>query len=371
MDAMLTFAIKHYAAATHREDMRQVLLDLLIDSRYRLNEALSEPPSRGSDPVRRWFLDSWERLNPVIREIGLEEADQEPWLWIGLLTATDALRALDRLGPTVGLEISIDGLRRLARMISKASATDPLRYDRSVDPELQQLWRKLSTGIPDQSSGFRFSIFPIGMAWATEDTNRLDRWVPTAKELDEYLPVVAGLLRSTAKEVASGASLTNQIKKLFRNLVLSTAWQESCWRQYVVIDRRIEPLRSASGDVGIMQINEKIWRGFYDLHKLRWSIAYNSRAGSEILLDYLTRHALKQGEHKHRGGSDNLARASYSAYNGGPREIARYRKKQVSEPHRKIDASFWEKYRQVKAGKELQVAACLTGEAAVAGTGVR
>ena len=28
-----------------------------------------------------------------------------------------------------------------------------------------------------------------------------------------------------------------------------------------------------------MQINERIWRGFYDPHKLRWDIAYNAGAG--------------------------------------------------------------------------------------------
>jgi len=62
-------------------------------------------------------------------------------------------------------------------------------------------------------------------------------------------------------------------------------------------------------------------------------------------------------------GLDNLARASYSAYNGGPGQISRYRNPKAKVPHRKIDEAFWRKYREVKQGKELQVAVCLGGEA--------
>jgi hypothetical protein len=108
-------------------------------------------------------------------------------------------------------------------------------------------------------------------------------------------------------------------QRLFRNLVLTTAWQESCWRHYVVSDdRKLVPLRSGSGDVGLMQINERVWRGFYDQQRLRWDIDYNSSAGAEVLIDYLLKYAIRKGEHQQPGGISNLARASYSAYNGGP-----------------------------------------------------
>jgi hypothetical protein len=60
-----------------------------------------------------------------------------------------------------------------------------------------------------------------------------------------------------------------------------------------------------------MQINERVWRGLYDTQKLRWDIAYNVRAGTEILLNYLLKYSLKRGEHKQRSGLDNLARSAY------------------------------------------------------------
>ena len=363
MDALFTFAVKYYASTTNHRELHSTLLEILLDSRYRLRDALTVPASRSNDPVRRWFLDSWKRLSPVIRRIGLEQTGQEPLLWISLLTATDALDALDRLGPSIGLDISANGLRRLARLINEETEVDPLSYDQAVDPELQQLFQLPFTLNLEQPSGFRFDPWSIRFAWADSSTDRLDRWVPNKDQLGIYLPLVASLLNTTAARTLKKKDLTPPVVKLFQNLVLAAAWQESCWRQYVVSKKKIVPLRSNTGDVGLMQINEKVWRGFYDIQKLRWDIAYNSRAGTEVLLNYLTKYALKQGEHQRSGGLDNLARASYSAYNGGPSQIARYRKHNVASTHRKVDAAFWGKYQQVKAGNELNVAQCLGGEA--------
>jgi len=110
-----------------------------------------------------------------------------------------------------------------------------------------------------------------------------------------------------------------------------------------------------------MQINERVWRGFYDLQKLRWDIDYNSKAGAEVLMNYLVKYAMKRGEQNKPGGINNLARASYSAYNGGPRQVSRYRRTDVSPVQQKKDALFWDKYQQVDIGHELNVAGCLGG----------
>jgi hypothetical protein len=110
-----------------------------------------------------------------------------------------------------------------------------------------------------------------------------------------------------------------------------------------------------------MQINERVWRGFYDMQKLRWDSDYNSNAGAEVLMNYLIKYAVKRGEQNQPGGLTNLARASYSAYNGGPRQVSRYRRTDVPSAHQKIDVLFWDKYQQVDAGHELNVAGCLGG----------
>ena len=128
MDTLLMGAVKRYAAATELRSLRSALLDILIDSRYRLLDALTEPADRSSDAVRNWFIESWHRLNPVVREIALQQTGQEQLLWMHTLTASDALYALNRLGSTIGLELTTEGLRRMARMVNAELADELLRY---------------------------------------------------------------------------------------------------------------------------------------------------------------------------------------------------------------------------------------------------
>jgi hypothetical protein len=111
--------------------------------------------------------------------------------------------------------------------------------------------------------------------------------------------------------------------------------------------------------VGMMQVNRQTWRGVYDLNGLSGDIEYNSNAGSEILLYYLSRYAIAKKEDKQPGGQ--LARATYSAYNGGPRALGRYRNASTIPALKKVDEAFWTKFRSVSAGKELGVKSCYGG----------
>ncbi len=363
MDSVITAVVKHYAKTTQYQALRETLLEILLDARYRLQDALTlGATSEAQDPVRHWFISSWERLSPVLRQISLENPGQEALLLLGLLAAADTLRALDRLGPAVGLDISADGLRRLARMVNQQPGVDPLRYEQAVDPELRRLLQLQSSPEPPEPAGLRFDFWPIRSAHADTATDRLNHWVPKKSELNDYLPLVHSLLKQTATTTVTESPLEPRLVTLYDQVVMATSWQESCWRQYVVKQKKRVPLRSTTGDVGLMQLNERVWRGFYDIQKLRWDITYNSRAGAEVLLNYLVRYALKNGEQKRQGGLDNLARATYSAYNGGPSQVARYRNPAAAAGHKKIDAAFWEKYRAVQRGEEGQVARCLGGE---------
>jgi hypothetical protein len=362
MDAMITFAVKRYAKATSQQALRDALVDILLNARYGLRDVLAKPFTRANDPVRHWFIDSWQRLGPVLRQISLENPGQEPMLLVSLLTATDALEILDRLGPAIGLDISANGLRRMGRMLIDQPGINPLLYDETVDPELRQLFQLPESLDTNQSSGFSFDFWPIRSAWAGTSHERLQLWVPRKSELPEYLPIIRDLLTDSANSTAGINKLDDPVKKLFQNLVLATAWQESCWRQYVIKNRKIVTLRSSTSDTGLMQINEPVWRGLYNTQKLRWDTAYNVRAGAEVLHRYLVKYSLKRGEHKHKGGLDNLARSAYSAYNGGPDETSRYRNPGTPAVHQKTDAAFWLKYQAVKQGKAYQVAECLGGD---------
>ncbi|MDH3566153.1 MAG: SPOR domain-containing protein [Desulfobacteraceae bacterium] len=359
-DAFLTFVIKEAATATRSEELRAALLEILLDARYQINSILAEPQQSETDPVKQLFIRSWERLMPVMREISVHSTEQNLLPFLSYITAADALKALDRLGPAAGLDISTDGLRRLARLLNDDPSVDPLKYLDETDPVLQKLFDFETSGEIIQQKkpqGFNFQL--IRPVYAANPGNRLNRWVPTAAELKSYLLEIRKLLLKEADARIRSSPIAQKYARIYRKLILTAAWQESCWRQYIVQNRKVVPLISTSGDIGLLQINEKVWRGFYSPSKLRWDITYNARAGSEILFKFMVDYALKQQEHKHGGGLSNLARATYSAYNGGPSQVSRYRKNDVPAAHKKIDTAFWEKYQQVDQGQELAVAQCL------------
>ena len=362
-DAFLTFVVKELAAATRSEALRSTLLDILLDIRFQINDILISNPKNGPDPVKQLFVRSWERLEPVLREISIQSPEHNLLPFMSFITAAEALKALDRLGPAAGLDISTDGLRRLARLLNDNPSIDPLKYPGEIDPVLQQMF---DFGIPQEivppKKPFSFKLQLIRPAFAASRWDRLNRWVPTAGELDPYLREVRDLLLEEADERIKPSILTQEHARVFRKLMLTTAWQESCWRQYIVEKRKIVPLISGTGDIGMLQINAKVWRGFYSPAKLRWDITYNARAGSEILFKFMVNYALKRHEHKKDGGLANLARATYSAYNGEPSQVGRYRSKNVPTAHKKIDTAFWTKYKQISQGNEFAVAQCIGGE---------
>ncbi len=355
MDALLTETVKQYASATQQEELKLILFDILMNARYHLQDALYQEQTDTNDPVRHWFLETWSKLIPVIQEISAENSAQLTPEIMSLVTANDALQALDKVGPAIGLDISINGLRRLARLLNNTPNINLLKYDEKLDSKLIQLFQ-LHTNNNNNSSSINLSPISSAMADAS-----IQNWLPNSSNLDNYLSSVRDLLLKSAKQSSEQSSLNTPQHAVFKQLVMATAWQESCWRQFVVKDKKIVPIQSATGDTGIMQVNEKVWRGFFNPQKLRWDIAYNIQFGSKILLDYMTRYAIKQNEQKYTGGLDNLARSTYSAYNGGPSQATRYRRKNVKKRYKKIDTAFQTKYLSVKQGKELTVAECLGG----------
>jgi hypothetical protein len=374
-DAFLTNIVMHSAADTQLRDLRLALLGVLLDARNELVAALEQPRADGTDTVRLLFVRAWEALAPVMRAIGDRLPEGAALGYISFVSAADALRAIDALGPRVDLELSANGLRRLARILIPDETVDPLRYSLEVDPAMRDLFGfgaplpPPREGAPPESGAWRF----LSPAWAgtepqDEIARRLNGWVPQADELDGYLNRVRELLKLVAGTALAGDKLNPSYHAMYRDMVLATAWQESCWRQFVREGGKIRPIASGTGSYGIMQVNEKVWRGFYDTKGLRFDIGYNARAGSEILIHYLVDYAIKKNEHEESGDVENLARATYAMYNGGPGHMRRYRLKDTPKSQELIDASFWEKYLTIKAGKELAVKRCF-GKGGAAGTG--
>jgi hypothetical protein len=195
----------------------------------------------------------------------------------------------------------------------------------------------------------------------TPETSPLDALVPTRDDLDEYLPKIGELLRDSAKQVLSHGKLPREYHDEYQRLVLATAWQESCWRQYVQRKQKRVPLRSSVGALGLMQVNPRVWRGFFSVDGLSWSIRYNAVAGGEVLLHYLRDYALARGEDAF-GDADGLVRATYATYHGGPSHMRRYREtKGVRAVLTKIDKAFLSKYKTLAGGDVQVIRQCFTG----------
>jgi len=354
--AFTTFVTKRLARDSPA--LREALAEALLDARYAMLDALRPPAPGAPDPVPGLFLRTWDRLAPVLRDAppGLPAATA--LRWTSFIAAGDALAALTRLGPQVGLDLSADGLRRLARMLAPEEPGDPLAYDLAVDPELRALLGFGPPLPPPAPAPADVELGPLSWlvapAWAAADGDavaRVDRWVPGPADLHDYLVAVRALLDAVREETLAAA---RRSEPSFRELALATAWQESCWRQFVKRGEKLVPLRSPVGSVGIMQVNQHVWRGVYDLRGLQGDMAYNARAGDEILLRYLDWTRSRHGA----GTPVDLGAAVYAVYNGGPAQLARYERAHGRRKHRAIDRAFREKLEAVHAGRELDVAAC-------------
>ena len=379
--------------------LRQELLELLLDARHELVAALAEPAPAGDDPVRALFRAPGRGSRRSSAQVDGELPAEGALRYLAFVAAGDALAALDAAAPAFGLELSSDGLRRLARTLAPSAPGDPLARSDAVDPELREIFgfgpplplpapreptpeavtrrarpsRRRTRGGAELGAAAAASAARspgcsspprtrrrIPGRGSRRSRRRLNRWAPSRDDFRDYLPLAGRLLRGVAGDVQHEGALAAPYRDLYSPLLLAAGWQESCWRQYVRRAGRLVPLRSSTGDVGLMQVNERVWRGFYSVQALRSDVAYNARAGGEILLHYLRDFALARGEAKN-GGLEALARATYAMYNGGPSALRRWRDPGAPAALRAVDAAFLRKYRAIRAGDEEALEDCYTG----------
>jgi len=456
-DAFLVFAIKQLGGLSNDPQFRDDLLGLLLDSRARLVDALQNPQSAGSDPVRQLFLEVWRRLGEIVRAAARRGTLGDRSLqFLEFVSAGDALFAFDQAAPALGMRISADDLRRLAKIMAPQSTADPLAFSFAEDPELQKMFGvqqpiesegPLETDIgpstpaptaapsamaspspsattapaptatttespsptpsesptatiipsasptaaapspapslpaapspapsPASTSSFDLlrQLFSPSSAWGAEESPAaaIEKLVPKLEALGKKLRrvVVSGdnaqqyhadmeqLLELSGMSEYASERVDSRDRTTYLRLVKAVAWQESCWRQFVRYHNRIAYLESSSHDVGLMQVNRYVWRGFYSVPRLEWDILYNSGAGMQILA-----RLMLDIEKKHGGMSSgepgDLARSVYAAYNGGPGAYRRWRGREPANL-RAIDSAFWQKYQAVTNGQPIDILTC-------------
>jgi hypothetical protein len=127
----------------------------------------------------------------------------------------------------------------------------------------------------------------------------------------------------------------------------------------VVKDSKLTYLLSYNNSsVGLMQVNERVWRGIYDTQRLRWDIQYNATAGCEIVDLYLQKYALRKYGSDILNKTDTLARLVYAMYNGGPSQYDKFLKRSQTNELYESDRLFAQKYEWVKNGQWQQVEKC-------------
>lgn len=362
-DAFLVYSIRQVALDSEDSALRRRLFTLLLQSRYQLSAILSgEAPSAGN-PLRALFVDAWEELRTILADAQREGLlDASLLRYAVFIDAGDALLALDRAAPGLGMQLSADGLRQLARSLRPGAAGDPLAYAWDLDPQLRRLFHVDDIPEPDPAPPAKswLDLF-IGSAYAA--ARALDRWVPKRDELDAYQAQIGDLLEKTSALELRRADLAAPYDAVYRHLMPTTALIESCWRQYVVRDGKVGYLRSGAGSVGIMQINQYVWRGFYDVERLRWSTAYNTRAGAQILMRYVKDYAIPYAERS--GELDHVPRAAYAVYNAGPRAVGRFNKARRHPREQRVDERLWTLYQGIASGGRADLRACEVGSTAV------
>lgn len=374
LDVFLVELITSMSVSPLSASEKHGLTTALLESRYDFVTQWSEG-SLNNDFVRKQFKKVWRKISKILRQHLNEEPPDSALRHLAFYTASEVLSIVDKIGPSLGIKVSRDGLLRLAQLLTG----DPslrLDYQSKINRRLREIFGLGKTLPPPRTIPekpvFKFDqdesphpekesdptswLIPqhfVRTAWAQSDPRNITfsevrSWLLRPDNTDIYFPKVRHLLNDASHRVTVEAGQIWDDADFFERLVLAVAWQESCFRQFIVKDQKIVFLRSYNGtSVGLMQVNERVWRGIYDLNALRWDIRYNAQAGCEIVNLYLRHYALADGGNENRVNRDTLARLVYALYNGGPGELSKFMHRHEKEAYFLSDRLFYEKYRWV------------------------
>ena len=173
---------------------------------------------------------------------------------------------------------------RLARMLHEDSSM--LLNPSYVSPDLQKLFQlspdagkdnnpeEQSPAKGDQRDGAFHHILRTGADLvlqmftarkcygALPTFKEILRWKVPRKNLDEYIERVDVLLTKVSNSPKIIREIPEKRREMFHRMIKAMAWQESCYRQFVVKGDKLTYLLSYNqSSVGLMQVNERVWRG--------------------------------------------------------------------------------------------------------------
>ena len=373
-DSLLVFLVSVLSEKPLSDTDKQQLIDLLLDTRYEFVTRINDTSVR-KDFVRDQFLAGWQLLSAIFRNQLLENPAESRIGYLSFLTAGDALMILDELGPAFGIEISRNGLIRLAKILGGEAVE--LHYSPDINKALQMLFQAYpenqennpeqeeDAAQPQDTSAYDIWEFLesvlISSAYAANQPSftEIRRWQAPKNNFDDYLERINDLLEFAYTSLVIRRQLPDNFNAIYRAMIPAIAWQESCFKQFVVKDSKLTYLLSYNNSsVGLMQVNERVWRGIYDTQRLRWDIHYNASAGCEIVDLYLQKYALRKYGPEFLKKTDTLAQLVYAMYNGGPSQFDKFLKRSQTNQLYDSDRLFAKKYEWVKNGQWNQVDNC-------------
>lgn len=104
---------------------KATLREVLQEAGTAFEQGLTAADTGKHDPVRVFFNDSWDKLAPLLRTASKQLPGAEGLRYLTLIAATDLMYELEAIGAPLGLEISSNGLRKLARSYIAHQAGQP------------------------------------------------------------------------------------------------------------------------------------------------------------------------------------------------------------------------------------------------------
>jgi hypothetical protein len=135
-DEFFSKAIQQASLDSNSEQLRDSLTETLLEARSAFQAGMKGEHPAGNDPVRVFFTDTWERLAPELKTLAKQLPEIQGLRYLTFIAATDVIYQLESLGRPFGLEISSEGLRKLARILIKG------QQERAVSPSFKTSQRQ-------------------------------------------------------------------------------------------------------------------------------------------------------------------------------------------------------------------------------------
>lgn len=359
-DSLLVYLITILADQPLNQVEKQQLMDLLLDTRYEFVDTINDQTVQ-KDFVRDQFIEGWQLMSEIFRKHLLHNPSESRLGYLSFITAADALTILDELGPAFGIEISREGLIRLAKIVGGESVE--LHYAPAIDSVLQQLFEvependqpdSIQPGDPDvrpetslntMLRSIETFFLPAASAAPLPTFKEIKQWQAPSLPSESYIGRVRKVLDTAVTSLIIRKERPSRMNSIYRRIIPAIAWQESCFRQFIVKDNKLTYLLSYNNSsVGLMQVNERVWRGIYNTQRLRWDIHYNAVVGSEIADLYLQKYVAPRYGNSIFSKPELLAQLVYALYNGGPSQYEKFLKRRSSGKLYDSDRLFAQKY---------------------------